>query len=63
VGLADAVWPGAPLWQPVTAFGLALAIGIGLAALAPLDPRQNDDAIGGAFALDVLPDADVGQDI
>ena len=30
--LADAVWPGAPVWQPAVAFGLALAIGVGIAA-------------------------------
>jgi anti-sigma factor RsiW len=60
VSLADAVWPGAPLWQPAAAFGLALAIGIGVAMLAPLDLRPTDD-VSGAFALDTLPNN--GQDI
>lgn len=58
--LADAVWPGAPLWQPAVAFGLALAIGVGVAVLAPLDLRSSDDAPG-TFALDAVPDS--GQDI
>ena len=62
VSLTDAVWPGAPLWQPAMAFGLALAIGIGVAMLAPLDLRPSDDASGG-FALDTVPDNDAAQDI
>jgi hypothetical protein len=61
--LADAVWPGAPLWQPAIAFGLALALGVGVAALVPLDLRPNDDASGGTFALDAPLDSDAGQDI
>lgn len=59
--LADAVWPGAPLWQPACAFGLALVIGVGLAAFAPLDPGRSDDNSAAVFALDTVPDA--GQDI
>jgi len=60
--LTDAVWPGAPLWQPAAAFGLALAIGIGIAMLVPLDMRPSDDT-SGAFALDTIPANDAGQDI
>jgi hypothetical protein len=60
--LADAVWPGAPLWQPAVAFGLALAIGVGIAALAPLELRPTDDP-SGAFAFDTVPGGDAGQDI
>ena len=62
ISLADAIWPGAPLWQPAFAFGLALALGIGLATLAPLDLRLYDDT-SRAFALDTLPDSDAGGDI
>ena len=47
--LAEAVWPGAPVWQPVAAFALALAIGLGAAAMAPLE--LVDD--GGPFAADI----------
>lgn len=61
--MADAVWPGAPLWQPACAFGLALVIGVGVAWLAPLDVGQADETVGVSFALDSLPDTDVGQDI
>ncbi|MGZ6021328.1 MAG: hypothetical protein ACXWLQ_01860 [Rhizomicrobium sp.] len=61
--VAQIVWPGAPVWQPATAFGLALAIGIGIAALAPFDTPQADDMSGGVFALDGTPDTDGGQGI
>ena len=60
---ARTVWPGAPLWQPATVFGLALAIGIGVAVLAPLDLRQGEDNSAGVFALDAAPDIDAGQGI
>jgi hypothetical protein len=59
--LADAIWPGAPLWQPACAFGLALAIGVGVAVIASLDLGQSDDNSTATFALDTVPDA--GQDI
>ena len=37
-GFCNIVWPGAPLWAPVSALAAALLIGIGLgAALPPLD--------------------------
>ena len=63
VSAAETVWPGAPLWQPACALGLALAIGVGVAAFVPLDVRQVDDSAASAFALDAPPDTDVGQDI
>jgi hypothetical protein len=59
--LADAVWPGAPVWQPACAFALALLIGTGVAAFAPLDLPQQDD--GGTLALGGPPDIDIGQGI
>lgn len=61
--VADFVWPGAPLWQPATAFGVALAFGIVIAVLAPLDLRPGEDSSASVFALDSAPDGDVGQDI
>ncbi|HXC55929.1 MAG TPA: hypothetical protein VNU97_11590 [Rhizomicrobium sp.] len=60
---ADAVWPDAPAWQPACAFALALLIGTGVAALAPFDIPQQDDAASSAFALDGAPDIDAGQGI
>ena len=60
---AASVWPDAPLWQPAAAFGLALLIGTGVAAFAPLDVPQQDDASANVFALDSAPDVDAGQGI
>ena len=61
--IADAVWPDAPLWHPAAAFGAALFIGLGVAAFAPFDIPQQDDASANVFALDASPDVDAGQDI
>ena len=60
---ADAVWPGAPAWQPACAFALALLIGSGVAAFAPFDIPQQDDASTSVFALYASPDGDAGQGI
>ena len=59
----DAVWPGAPVWQPVGAFAAALVIGLGVAVYAPFDIAQQDDASANVFALDGAPDIDAGQGI
>lgn len=56
---ADAVWPDAPLWQPATAFALALIAGTGFAAFMPFDVPQQDDASAQVFALDTPADTDV----
>ena len=60
---ADAVWPDAPAWAPACAFSLALLIGTGVAAFAPFDIPQQDDAASNVFALDAAPDADAGHGI
>jgi hypothetical protein len=39
--LADAVWPGAPAWQPAAALGLSLAIGIAVGVVYPLDAMAD----------------------
>ena len=57
---ADAVWPGAPLWQPACAFALSLTIGLGVAAFAPLDVVPSDDPGASTFAFDNAPDFDQG---
>jgi hypothetical protein len=63
VSAADIVWPGAPLWQPAAVFGLALAVGIAVAIVAPPQLRPSEETAASVFALDAPPDADVGQDI
>ncbi len=60
---ADAVWPGAPVWQPACAFTLSLLIGLGVAAFAPFDISRQDDSGSKVFALDGPPDIDAGQGI
>jgi len=60
---AEFVWPGVPAWQPAFALMLALAIGLGIAAVTPLDEPRADSASGGVFALDGTPDIDAGQGI
>jgi len=52
---ADLLWPGAPAWQPVCALALALVIGFGAAAFAPLDLADGGEASAGLFAA---PDLD-----
>jgi hypothetical protein len=59
----DAVWPGAPLWQPACAFALALAIGLAVGAFAPFDIPQQDEAFASAFTLDGAPDVDEGPGV
>lgn len=34
-GLANTLWPGAPLWQPAAALGLSLAVGLMAGAFVP----------------------------
>ncbi len=46
----EAIWPGAPAWQPAGAFALALLIGLGVAAFAPLGPSESDDGAASLFA-------------
>ncbi len=56
----DAVWPGAPAWQPACAFALAALIGLGVAAFAPLELPSDDLA---ARAFGPPPDLDVGPGV
>ncbi len=57
---ADALWPGAPAWQPAFVLGMALAVGLCIAVFAPLDIPQPDESAGSVFALDSVPDAGQG---
>jgi hypothetical protein len=63
VSAAHIVWPGAPLWQPAAVFGLALAVGIAVAIVAPPQLRPSEENGASVFALDAPPDVDAGQDI
>ncbi len=58
----DAVWPGAPLWQPAAALVFSLLIGAGAAALVPLEIAEQDETAPGAFALDAPGSFDIGQE-
>jgi hypothetical protein len=40
--LRDAIWPGAPLWQPASAFALSLAIGLAMGLLVPSAVSAHD---------------------
>lgn len=57
--LFDIIWPGAPLWQPASAFAVSLAAGIVLGVLVPYtmsahdsDPSANILAETPVFDLD-----------
>lgn len=45
---SDSIWPGAPLWAPVSAFAFALLVGVGLGATLPT--IVNDEQPG--FSLE-----------
>ena len=60
---SNAIWPGAPLWAPASAFACALVLGAGLGAALP--SRVNDEQP--SFSLDQpanfsLNAVDVGQE-
>lgn len=40
---AEAVWPGAPLWAPLSAFACALVLGAGIGAAMPSAATQHTD--------------------
>jgi hypothetical protein len=41
--IRDAIWPGAPLWQPASAFAVSLAAGVVLGLLVPSASVHNAD--------------------
>jgi|SRR5579871_1910554 len=61
--VAEAIWPGAPLWQPACALALAFAAGLCVAVFAPLDVPHEDDVSSNVFALDTVSDVDAGHGI
>lgn len=40
---AEAIWPGAPLWAPLSAFACALVLGAGIGAALPSASTQRAD--------------------
>jgi hypothetical protein len=55
----DAIWPGAPAWAPVSAFALALVVGIGAGAALPSRAVADAD---GAFSLAAPPSFNLASD-
>ena len=41
---SDSIWPGAPLWAPVSAFAFALLVGAGLGATLPSAMAEEQPA-------------------
>jgi hypothetical protein len=57
--LADAAWPGAPLWKPACVLGLALAIGLGVGAFVPFYESPDETTV----ASDAPPGIDFAGDV
>ena len=57
--LGYAMWPGAPLWQPLSALGLALALGLLAGAVLPTDqPIRETDPTVASSPLDMSASLD-----
>ncbi len=56
--LADAVWPGAPLWKPACALAISLAVGLGVGAVLPFYGQDEE-----TNSASVVPDAPSGMDM
>jgi hypothetical protein len=61
--LGEAVWPGAPAWQPAAVLAASLAIGIAAGALLPLEEALADgaDQSAAGIALDSPPSFELGE--
>jgi hypothetical protein len=61
--LGEAIWPGAPAWQPVAVLAASLAIGIAAGSLLPLEEALADgvDQPAAAIALDAPPSFELGE--
>jgi hypothetical protein len=60
----DLIWPGAPLWQPVSALALSLIVGLVVGVLVPADvyAHGGDDLTASASpGMANMPLADLGQ--
>jgi hypothetical protein len=47
----DSIWPGVPLWQPVAALIVSLAIGLGIGVFTPVEFAAVEENAG-AVSLD-----------
>jgi hypothetical protein len=60
--LGEAVWPGAPAWQPAAVLAASLAIGIAAGTFVPLEEALADGMDQpAAVALDAPPTFDLGE--
>jgi len=60
--LGEAVWPGAPAWQPAVVFAAALAIGIAAGSFVPLEEALADGTDQTAtIRLDAPPSFELGE--
>jgi hypothetical protein len=61
--LRDAVWPGAPAWQPASVFALSLLIGLAAGTLVPSSALTNAGFVQDETpAVDTVPNLDLSGD-
>jgi hypothetical protein len=63
VRLGEAIWPGAPAWQPAVVLAASLAIGIAAGTVVPLEEALADsiDQPTAGIALDAPPSFELGE--
>jgi hypothetical protein len=61
--LGEAIWPGAPAWQPAAVLAASLAIGIAAGTFLPLEEALADavDQPAAGLALDAPPSFELGE--
>ncbi|MEI9930959.1 MAG: hypothetical protein WDM89_10510 [Rhizomicrobium sp.] len=60
--IRDAVWPGAPVWRPITAVAFSLVIGVLAGTVVPLEGAMADNNEQTAsIALDAPPAFDLNE--
>ncbi|MDE2111605.1 MAG: hypothetical protein KGJ79_10725 [Alphaproteobacteria bacterium] len=63
-GLRDAVWPGAPAWQPAAVFALSLIAGLAAGVFVPSsDVLPGHSAQSQAIGYDTAPALDLAKDL
>jgi len=56
-----AIWPGVPVWRPAIAFGAALAIGLAVGVLLPLQDEAAASEQSASIMLDAPPAFEIGE--